>query len=57
MDMKIFHKMLPAMQMNSVKNERASLAEYAKASPGEDDTQLLQLMTHHGRLGFILQDL
>lgn len=57
MDVKIFHKMLPAMQMNSVKNERASLAEYAKASPGEDDTQLLQLTTHHGRLGFILQDL
>lgn len=57
MDVKIFCKMLPAMQINSINSERTSLAEYAEASPTDEDTQLLQLMTHHGRLGFISRDL
>ena len=53
MDVKIFYKMLTAMQMNNISSERASLAEYADASPTNEDTQLLEFMTHHGRLGFI----
>lgn len=54
MYVKIFCKMLTAMPVNSISSKRVSLADCAEASPTDEDTQLRQLMTHYGRLHFIL---
>lgn len=51
MDVKIFCKMITAMQMSNFNSERTSLAE---APPAEEDAELLQLITHDGRAGFLL---
>lgn len=42
-DVKIFCRLLTAMQMSSVNREKTSLA---KARPTEEDAQLFQLMIH-----------
>lgn len=50
MDVKIFCKMITAMQMSGFNSERTSLAD---AYPAEEGTQLLQPITHDGRTGFL----
>ena len=50
MDMEIFCKMLTAAPMNSSNSKRVGQADHSEASPADEDPQLRQLMTHHGRL-------
>lgn len=42
-DVKIFCRLLTAMQMSNVNSEKTGLAE---AGPTEEDARLFQLMTH-----------
>ena len=57
MDMKIFCKMLTAAPMNSSNSKRVGQADHSEASPADEDPQLRQLMTHHGRLHSTWSDL